>query len=207
MTELYISPISAWTPESENLEKDSSPKLSFTTPLFRRRLSQLTKMTVQVVHDCLENTHCGDIKQVFTSFRGEINREFSINEQIIKDGAILPAAFSLSVFNAPIAEASIALGLKSGYSVITPSQENFASALLAACAPVLCEEEKAIMFIYADEYIREEYGDLRPSDNSALSFAFVISSENAEGYKKLDLSKIDIHNSIKPKDFLLKYSK
>lgn len=206
MSRVFISPLCAWTPESENLAPDASPKLSFTTPLFRRRLSQLTKMTVQVVHDCLEKTHCGDIKQVFASFRGEINREFSINEQIITDENILPASFSLSVFNAPIAEATLALSLKSGYSVITPSKENFASALLAACASVLCKREKSVMFIYADEYVREEYGDLRPKDNKALSFAFVITSEKTEGYTELDTSSLDIHHSITPQDFLLKYS-
>lgn len=192
MSELYVSSVSPWAPgvitsedwdlwkknEKEITQAKESPKLEFTDPLFRRRLSQISKMTVQVVHDLIEkNPEAVNYKQVFVSFRGEIEREFSINEGIIEDTEIMPAGFSLSVFNTPIALATLSLKLKSGYSVIYPSKENFISALQGAVAPVLCGAEENIIFIYADEYVPSEYGNLQPVPNEPLAFAAVVSSK------------------------------
>ena len=65
--DIYISDTVSWIPDEDN----SAPKLEFTDPLFKRRFSQITKMTVQVVHDLLENRKdLKDSKLFFTSFRG-----------------------------------------------------------------------------------------------------------------------------------------
>lgn len=173
-----------------------APKLEYTDPLFRRRLSQITKMTVHVTHNLLEATNVDkNTKIVFVSLRGEIEREFTINKSLIEDDMILPAAFSLSVFNAPVSSATLAFGLKGGYSVILPSKNNFADAFKAAVAPILAGTENQIIFIYADELVPEYYGDKRPAENIPCAFAFLASSEvKTKGkYKKMngeDLQKI-----------------
>jgi len=195
MKELYISDISKWAPglaDDEGLwqkwargdaqtkieQIKESPKLEYTDPLFRRRLSQITKMTVHVIHNLLEKTHISpETKLVFISLRGEIEREFTINKGIIEDGMILPAGFSLSVFNTPISSATLAFGLKGGYSVLYPSKNDFKQAFMAAAAPVLAGTEKEIVLVYADELVPEFYGNKRPSENIPLAFACLISSE------------------------------
>ena len=161
-----------------------SPKLEFTTPLFRRRLSQLSKMTVQVVHDALEVFNCGDIPILFTSVYGEINREFTINRSLLQEECVMPAAFSLSVFNAPVALATLALSLKAGYQVVFPSRGDFSSSLMAAAAPVLSGKEKQILFVYADELFPEEYNSIKSAGqkevaipNVPLAFALVLRAE------------------------------
>ncbi len=219
MNELYISKVCCWAPSvtteedwaewkkgnKEIEDSEDAPKLEYTSPLFRRRLSQICRMTIQVVHDLLEKTNCGDIKQIFTSFRGEIKKEFTINEQLIKEKSILPASFSLSVFNAPIAQASLACKLKSGYTVAFPSKRDFSSILLTAVSSVVCGRDEKVMFIYADEKVPDVYrngkGSLSPKDSEALAFALVISSKAEDGYKLLSE---DILNSSNPKDFLRK---
>lgn len=204
--QVYVSQPSCWAPGLASPEDwmawaegkkqiactAESPALSFASPLFRRRLSQLSKMTVQVVHDALLQTGCGDIKLVFVSLRGELNREFSINEKLIEEGEVSPAAFSLSVFNAPVALATICSSLKSGYSVIFPAREQFAQGFAAACAPVLCGAEKQVLFVYGDELVPEQYASLRPANAEPpanneppalyepLAFAAVISAEPPE---------------------------
>ena len=189
-----------WLSGKKQIERTAdAPKLEFTSPLFRRRLSQLSRMTVQVVHDALEEVQCGDIKQIFASFRGEIKREMEINRQIISDGEILPASFSLSVFNAPIAAASIACALKSGYTALTPSPERFSDAIFAAAASLLSGAESDVLFVYADELVGEEYGNLRPEQNEPLSFACVLSRDEKTDFKRIDLTKIV---SDSPQDFL-----
>ena len=196
MKGLYISNICAWAPglydDVENWKAwkegkmeiaaiKESPKLEYTDPLFRRRLSQITKMTVHVVHELLEKTNISkETKIVFISLRGEIEREFTINKGIIEDEMILPAAFSLSVFNTPVSSATLAFGLKGGYSVMYPSKNDFSQAFKAAVAPVLAGTEKEIILVYADELIPECYGDKRPEENIPLAFACVISSEKKD---------------------------
>lgn len=210
---LYVSNIKAWAPNvtsadewnewksgaREILNEKDSPKIEFTDPLFRRRFSQLTKMTVQVVHDLVEERD--DMKQskiVFTSLRGEIEREFTINKKLIEDEMILPAAFSLSVFNAPIAAATIALGLKGGYEVIFPSKSDFSAAMVSACASVLSGDEKNVLFVYADEKVLEDYGDKIPENALPLAFGFVLSSDASEGAREIDVAGIPSD----PKQFL-----
>lgn len=193
MKNIYFSDITVWAPglaSDDELWQEwandvipieqikESPKLEYTDPLFRRRLSQITKMTVHVIHNLLEKSHINpETKIVFISNRGEIEREFTINKGLIEDDMILPAGFSLSVFNTPVSSATLAFGLKGGYSVIYPSKGNFKDAFRTAAAPVLAGTEKKIILVYADELVPEVYGEKRPDDNYPLAFAGIIASE------------------------------
>lgn len=202
MKEIYISGITKWAPgladdkslwqswvkgDAQIEQIKESPKLEYTDPLFRRRLSQITKMTVHVVHSLLEENNISEeTKIVFISLRGEIEREFTINKGIIEDNMILPAGFSLSVFNTPVSSATLAFGLKGGYSVLYPSKNDFKQAFTAAIAPVLAGTEKEIILVYADELVPEAYGDKRPSENIPLAFACLVSSQKKNNSIILD---------------------
>jgi hypothetical protein len=150
-----------------------NPGIEFTTPLFRRRLSQLSRMTIQVIHDILPIGE--DTKIVFVSFRGEIAQQLKINRMLIEEGDVTPAAFSLSVFNTPPALAAIALNLRAGYSAVYPAEDRFDSGFLAAASPILCGDAEETVLAYADELAPEEYGSLRPADNEPLAFAALLS--------------------------------
>lgn len=221
MKDLYISNITAWAPglaaDNEawaawrNGEKQidqikESPKIEYTDPLFRRRLSQITKMTIEVVHNLLESSDVDkETKLVFVSLRGEIEREFTINKGLIEDEMILPAGFSLSVFNTPISSATLAFGLKGGYSVILPSKNNFADAFKTAVAPILAETEKQIIFVYADEVVPEVYGDKRPAENIPLAFACLISAEKVNDCSPVVITADDMSSlPSSPSAFLKK---
>ena len=157
-----------WVAGNRQIEISSqSPKLTFTSPLFRRRLSQISRMTVQVVHDCIEAIpQAAECPEVFASFRGEIGREGDINTQLIQDKEILPASFSLSVFNTPIALATIALHLTRGYSVVFPAKQDFPAAVSAGIAPLLCGDERNVLFVYADEYVSDCYDSLKSPEGT-----------------------------------------
>ena len=82
--DVLVSHIHTFIPEGTE-----APKLEFVDPLFRRRLSQITKMTIHVLHDLLEEIpEATDYKQVFISFRGEIKREFTINKGLAGDAHV-----------------------------------------------------------------------------------------------------------------------
>jgi hypothetical protein len=198
---LYITRLCAWAPGIESPgEWDEwaqgrrkivcdakSPAIAFTDPLFRRRLSQISKMTVQVVHGLLPVEE--DTKIFFVSFRGELARQYQINKMLIEEKSLMPAAFSLSVFNAPAALASIALGLKGGYSALYPGNSSFAAALSAAEAsfpsetpfpketPALSSVTGELIFVYADEQPPPEYGRYFNECPFPLAFAFLLTRE------------------------------
>lgn len=186
---MFIRDLCVWQPPADDLS--ASPKLEWTEAIFRRRLSQLTKMTAQVVHDIFsDGTLDKNTKLVFVSFRGELEREFKVSKTLIQEESILPAAFSLSVFNAAIAQATIALGLKGGYSCVFPSGADFASGFLAAAAPVLAGTEENIVFIYADENVPDYYKEFLKGPNEPLAFAALLSSQKSQNGIECDLKNI-----------------
>ena len=187
---MFVSKLCVWEPPADDLS--AAPKLEWTEPIFRRRLSQLTKMTVQVVHDLFsDGTLEKNTKLVFLSFRGELEREFKVNKTLIEEESILPAAFSLSVFNAAIAQATIALGLKGGYTCVFPSGADFASGVLSAAAPVLAQGGDAkIVLVYADENVPDYYKEFLQGPNEPLAFAALLSSQKTDNSVKLDLENI-----------------
>lgn len=186
---MFIRDLCVWQPPADDLS--ASPKLEWTEAIFRRRLSQLTKMTVQVARDVFEKSGADKkTKIVFLSFRGELEREFKVNKTLIQEESILPAAFSLSVFNAAIAQATIALGLKGGYSCVFPSGADFASGFLSAAAPVLAGTEENIVFIYADENVPDYYKEFLKGPNEPLAFAALLSSQKADNSVECDLKNI-----------------
>lgn len=186
---MFIRDLCVWQPPADDLS--TSPKLEWTEAIFRRRLSQLTKMTVQVARDVFEKSGADKkTKIVFLSFRGELEREFKVNKTLIQEESILPAAFSLSVFNAAIAQATIALGLKGGYSCVFPSGADFASGFLAAAAPVLAGTEENIVFIYADENVPDYYKEFLKGPNEPLALAALLSSQKGQNGIECDLKNI-----------------
>lgn len=190
---MFVSDFTLYQPPLENPAE--LPKLAFCDPLFKRRLSQISRMTIQVVHDIIQkNPDARQSKLVFASFRGELSRQLKINKSLYEDADIMPASFSISVFNTPPAAATIAEKIKAGYTAVYPSEDNFHSALLAAAAPVLCGSEKQILFVYADEYIIDEYKPAYKAQSKTgseypfpLAFACCISKAKRQG-KPLDLS-------------------
>jgi hypothetical protein len=216
-TELYITRLCAWAPGIENSgewdewaqgrreilssakgQGTQVPEISFTDSLFRRRLSQISRMTVQVVHDLLPVKE--DTKMFFVSFRGELSRQYQINKMLIEEKSLMPAAFSLSVFNAPAALASIALGLKGGYSALYPGNNSFVSGLKAARASLLSGAQSELIFIYADEQTPSEYG--RFFNECPLPFAFAFLLTFKPQSPSIPLSSLEEIEECGPLDFL-----
>jgi hypothetical protein len=207
----YVSRLCAWAPGIGNsgewdewargkreISSDAKgPSIDFTDSMFRRRLSQISKMTVQVVHDLLpvgEGT-----KIFFVSFRGELSRQYQINKMLIEEKSLMPAAFSLSVFNAPAALASIALGLKGGYSALYPGNNSFSAALSAAAASFVSGSQKELIFIYADEEPPPEYRRYFTEIPPAAAFALLLTREPQSS--SVPLSSLNEAESS-PLDFL-----
>ena len=207
--ESYITRLSAWAPGLQNRAEweqwaggkremqsgPESPAIAFTDPLFRRRLSQISKMTIQVVHDLLPVQD--GTKIIFLSFRGEIARQYKINVMQIEEKSITPAAFSFSVFNAPPALAAMAFGLKSGYTALYPAGDSLHAGLNAANAALFSGAEEEIIFVYADEEVPAEYASLLSGTPTPFAFGLLLNRKKGS----VPLSAF-INDEATPLDFL-----
>lgn len=201
--ELYLTKFEKYEPCEENLAE--SPKLPYVDPLFKRRLSQISKMTIEVVHNVIDGDESlKDAKLVFASFRGEIARQLKINKGIVEDAEVMPAQFSISVFNTPPAVATIALGMKAGYTAVYPAGRDFSAALSSAAAAVISGREKRVVFVYADERVPAEYEGTSSAalSEKPMAMACVLSSERTEGAS--EIGSLDFHS---PADFMAKFSR
>ncbi len=208
MNPFFVSNLCIYKPSPENPAE--MPKLAFCDPLFKRRLSQISRMTIQVVHELIQQVpEAKNSKLVFCSFRGELVRQLKINKSLYEDADIMPASFSISVFNTPPAAATISEGIKAGYSAVYPANDSFYDGLTAAVAPVLSGCEQNIIFVYADELIIEEYKSAYKPHNAGdfpepLAFACLLSaakkSLQAENARALEL--LELKNIHSPQDFL-----
>ncbi len=200
---LYITKFASFQPSHEN--PTEQPKLEYVDALFRRRLSQITRMTIECVHELVANEpENAQTKLCFASFRGEIARQLKINKGLVEDADVMPAQFSLSVFNTPPAATTIALGMKAGYTAIYPSEDNFLSALIACASTILSGSEKSVVFAYADEKIPEEYANCAGfSKDLPLAFACVLSNDKFSGAVEIDFEDEKfLGNARTPKHFL-----
>lgn len=198
---IFIKKFSFYKPSPENPRE--MPKLPYVDALFRRRLSQISRMTIEVVHGVLHGNE--DAKLVFASFRGEIARQLKINKGLVEDADVLPASFSVSVFNTPPAASTIALKMKAGYTAVYPAEDDFRSGFLAAAAPILSGGEGKIIFAYADEKIPEELEDCKGfSSDIPMAFACVLSSESDFQGNGGKSSEIDLNSPAleTPESFL-----
>ncbi len=138
----------------EIADSPESPKITFASPIATRRFSQLTKMTCWMVEHLKLDT---DIL-FFTSVRGEIDVQYKINSAFAKDNGVMPALFTLSVFNTAPAEATILLGSKVPYSPVYSGFDNVIRNLVTVgCAPLKTGRMKSAMLIYAEERVPDEY--------------------------------------------------
>lgn len=163
---ITIQNFTLWTPPTS--DKYAKPALESVPMLVKRRLSQCTRMTMQVIGSLLERVpEAVNYPQAFISYRGEVNRQFTINKELIEDKEVRPADFSLSVFNTPISQAAIYYKLKAGYDVISPKDNNFQDALTVAASSLFSQE--AVILVYANESVRKEYESVLKNSGQAAS--------------------------------------
>jgi hypothetical protein len=185
--EAYITRFSAWAPGIESSREweewaqgrrtisseTRAPGIAYTDSTFRRRLSQISKMTIQVIHGLLPLGE--DTKILFFFFFWELSREYQIFKMLKEEGTISPAAFSLSGFNTPVALASIAFGLKGGYSALYPVNNSFITCIKIAETMLFSSTTEELVLVYADENIPPECGCFFRECPTPAAFSLLLS--------------------------------
>lgn len=179
---LFIRRFSSWT------DAENAPKLAFVSMLLRRRLSFLSRMVVQVVHDVSADLPKAPV--TFASEFGEIQRQFRISSEILDSGEVSPAQFSLSVFNAPISTSSIVEQNMSAYRAVFAGKKSFEDGLREAAAPLLSGRETERIFVFADERLPEAYSTIASYPNPVCALALYLSTDAKDSVCELDLSPL-----------------
>ena len=193
MPKVFIEKIASFIPT----EARPKPDVSFVPMLTRRRLSYVSRMVV-LVSDQVSRDKNGNklepCKVTFASQFGEITQQLKISETLIDTGMVSPAHFSLSVFNASIANASILESNTAGYSAVFSGKDAFTTGLTDCLAALENEPGDSRTFIFADELIPETYAPVAgvPYPNAVCAIALRLTKDESKAdptLKNVDVAK------------------
>ena len=138
--EFYIKKISCST--GENIDLSQIPMM------MRRKLSPVGKIALSTILQCYDGQ---DVKLVYASRYGELERVIKLIKQEHEDNEISPTGFSFSVHNSTIGLFSLINNMHSSYNSIAAGEESFSAGLLDA----VMNKEKTL-FCYAESVDRFE---------------------------------------------------
>jgi hypothetical protein len=195
MQKVFIEKLASFMPTDAH----PKPDVSFVPMLTRRRLSYVSRMVVlvseQVSRD-KDGNKFPPCKVTFASQFGEITQQLKISETLIDTGMVSPAHFSLSVFNASVANASILESNTAGYSAVFSGKNAFVTGLTDCLAALEVENTDSRTFIFADELIPETYAPVAgvPYPNAVCALALRLTKEESKADPSL--KHIDITSQL-----------
>ena len=192
---IYIEKFASFVPS----ETKPKPDVSFVPMLTRRRLSYLSRMVV-LVSDQVSRGPNGEklapCKVTFSSQFGEISQQLKISQTLIDTGTVSPAHFSLSVFNASVANASILEQNTAGYSAVFSGKDAFITGLADCLAALQNEDADTRTFIFADELIPETYAPVAgvPYPNAVCALALRLTTDESKA--DIHLKSVDVSSQL-----------
>ena len=192
MQKIFIERLASFVPT----EAHPKPDVSFVPMLTRRRLSYISRMVV-LVSDQVSRDNEGNkltpCKVTFASQFGEISQQLKISQTLLDTGMVSPAHFSLSVFNASIANASILETNTAGYSAVFSGKDAFTTGLTDCIAALESESADTRTFIFADELIPETYAPVAgvPYPNAVCAIALRLTTDESKAdptFKNVDIA-------------------
>ena len=192
MQKVFIEKMASFVPT----EAHPKPDVSFVPMLTRRRLSYISRMVV-LVSDQVSRDNEGNkltpCKVTFASQFGEISQQLKISQTLLDTGMVSPAHFSLSVFNASIANASILETNTAGYSAVFSGKDAFTTGLTDCIAALESESADTRTFIFADELIPETYAPVAgvPYPNAVCAIALRLTTDESKAdptFKNVDIA-------------------
>jgi len=161
------------------IDREGSPSLDHLPSVAKRRLSQLSRMVLEVGHRVLEEA--GPIPIIFCSRFGEIGQQQKITKKMIETGEVLPAAFSFSVFNTPVSLLSIHEQIRNAASVNLSEKYCLINGLVSLISKLQTDDGPCLI-IFADESLPSEYETL--TDGETRPFAMALIAESSESPEK-----------------------
>lgn len=162
-----------WASGSMQLQaNDEAPDLKHLPPVSRRRLSQLSKMVLEVGHNLLAGEK--KVVTIFCSHHGEIRRQHAITKGLIQSGEVSPATFSFSVFNTPVSLLSIHERSHEPAMVLLAGKNGLITGLTALLSQLNSQPDLDVLLLFSDERLPVDYQALDEDTNDPFAFGCVI---------------------------------
>jgi hypothetical protein len=162
-----------WAQGDIQISDEGSPDVDFLPPMFRRRLSRLSRMALRAAYDCL-GKNPAPVRTVFCSRHGELARTAELLNSIVAAEALSPTAFSMSVHNTASGLYSIAQQDKSASSAVASGIDTLESGFLDAVCALNASAEPGMMLVIADERPPEPFNTVVDMDLPAYAAAFLL---------------------------------
>lgn len=175
-------------PDFDHNDKANKPKTSAIPAMTRRRLTSWGAMALEAACQCREDIS-EDTPTIFASRHGDTHRTYKLLENIAKDEALSPTAFSLSVHNSSSGMYSITQKLFGPALAIAAGKETFAHALLEA-ENLLFQNHKKVLLVMCDEPLADFYKAYQDECEQAHAFAMVLSKSTHEAQTSLKVSRV-----------------
>ena len=165
-----------------------NPPMEYLSAKSLRRMNQMIRMTIHALHAMLPLAE--DSELFFISSIGEADQQFALERENHVEKEIHPATFSYSVFNAPIAMATILLEQDRPYSCMFGSHNEVKSGFLTAIAPLASGRRDEVVAIICEEAIPDEYVAIHQGGgNEPFVYALKLTSRATE--RELDAGFLD----------------
>lgn len=219
MSNLFLKDWSSWAPGLETREdwfawaskaKDiqinkNIPELKHLSSVSKRRLSQLSKMVLEVGHHLL--TGVDSCHLIFCSRHGEINQQNKITKGLIDSGEVRPSQFSLSVFNTPVSLLSIHENITEPATVLFSGKDSLSIGLISLTSQLNALKDKDVLLIFSDEALPEDYKKLYGEVSYPYAYACLFSSCGCKKDRGIEISISNISDekvreAVHPLEFL-----
>ena len=196
----------AWAEGTLHLKaNDDAPELKHLPPVSRRRLSQLSKMVLEVGHQLLVAEK--ELFTIFCSHHGEIRQQHAITRGLIHSGEVSPSSFSFSVFNTPVSLLSIHEKIHEPAMVLLAGKNGLITGLTALLSQLNTQPDQDVLIVFADERLPVDYQALFTDTNDPYAFGCVVGKGGADdGVQIMCSFSNDINTANKremhPLDFL-----
>ncbi len=158
------------TPQSNDNQLTTAPKLAQVPAMQRRRYSRLTKMQLEVAFQCEAPTNC---RTIFASRHGELNRTVALLQDIVQKQPISPIGFSQSVHNTASGIFSILTNNNAASTSIAAAENALEQALIEAYGQ-LSEDPAELLLVYGDEPVPDVYQQFTNEPEFPLAVALLL---------------------------------
>lgn len=175
------------------LSADEALDVSFLPPMKRRRLSNLSRLSLRLAEVVAPDFqgYC-----VFGSQHGELITTQKLLESIVQGEIVSPAGFSASVHNTAVGLHSINVNNTYPCTSLSAGMDTLAMCFVEACALLESGEAQQVLLVCADDVVPEGLAGY-VDENEMRGFAAMIKSADHTDGRAITLSQIGAGNKTK----------
>ena len=172
---------------SNIFEGEASPSIDFLPLALRKKLSQLTKVSLHLAQHCLTEEERAVTPTVFASRHGEGAVTIEMLEAIAASEGVSPMGFSRSVHNTPSALFAIASGNTAPSTSIAAGKATFRASLTEAVLQATCAPQGSdVLLVYGEELLSPFFKPYVQEHFAVWGVAFLIAKGGSGNKIKVD---------------------